>query len=250
MRKRDKLKSLFWFLDKILVYRMTQSLNSAEEIINEIKINGRHESLVSMANYGIITDKAFGVSIPFLRKLAKQIGKNHMLSQNLWSSGFHEVRILASMVDEPNKVSKAQMNAWANDFNSWDLCDQCCNNLFVYSDFAYTQAVKWHINKMEYVKRAGFVLMASMAVHKKDLLNVNFVELLQLIKDQAADERNFVKKAVNWALRQIGKRNSELNRIAINIAQELLQFDSKAAKWIGRNALNELTSVKIQSRLK
>lgn len=201
-----------------------------------------------MARYGINTKKAYGVSIPHLRAIAREIGRNHLLAQQLWSSGFHEARILAGMIDDPNSVSAKQMEEWAGDFDSWDICDQCCSNLFDKTEFAYGKALEWSARDEEFVKRAGFVLMAALAVHDKDARDRKFVGFLSVIESQAADERNFVKKAVNWSLRQIGKRNLNLNKVAIRTARRIYKKDSKAAKWIASDALLELTSDPVQER--
>ncbi len=219
-------------------------------ILKELKELGDPKFLPDMERFGINTKFAIGIRIPLLRKLAKTVRKNHNLALELWKSGFHEARILASMIGDPNLLTKTEMNSWVKDFNSWDLCDQCCNNLFVYSRHAYDKAIEWHTSKKEFTKRAGFVLMAVMAVHKKEFADTIFEGFLPLIKKEAADERNFVKKAVNWALRQIGKRNVRLNRIAIKTAEDIYKIDSKSAKWIASNALSELTNENIRIRMK
>lgn len=221
-----------------------------EELKKELKKNTRPNALEGMALYGIDTSKAYGVSIPELRKLAKQIGKDHKFAQTLWDADIHETRIIASMVDEPDKVTKSQMDNWANDFNSWDLCDQCCNNLFVYTSHAHEKAIQWSRSKKEFVKRAGFTLMAVLAVHDKEAIDKDFEKFLIRIKEEATDERNFVKKAVNWALRQIGKRNKTLHKKALSYAREIEKIDSKSAKWIAKDAIRELTDPKTVSRIK
>ncbi len=221
-----------------------------KEILSNLESLGDKKSREGMARFGINTEKAFGVSIVNLRKLARQIGKDHQLAKNLWSTEFHEARILASMIDIPDKVTKTQMNQWVKDFNSWDLCDQCCNNLFVYTVNTFDAATIWSKSKSEFIKRAGFVLMAVSAVHKKEWDNTNFTTFLSRIFEEANDERNFVKKAINWALRQIGKRNKYLNKLAIQTAEKLLLHKSSSAKWIARDALRELKSKKVQSSLK
>jgi 3-methyladenine DNA glycosylase AlkD len=219
-------------------------------ILTELKELGDPQFLPLMSNFGINTDSAFGIRIPILRKLAKLIGKNHTLALELWKSGFHEARLLATMIDDPELVAKSQMNNWVKDFNSWDLCDQCCNNLFVFTRHAHEKALEWHKSKNEFTKRAGFVLMAVIAVHKKDFPDTIFEEYLSLVKKEATDERNFVKKAVNWALRQIGKRNKRLNKVAINTAKEIYTIENKSAKWIASNALKEITDENIHIRMK
>jgi 3-methyladenine DNA glycosylase AlkD len=189
------------------------------------------------------------VSIPDLRKMAKGIGKNHILAKKIWDSGIHEARILAGMIDLPERVTEKQMKHWVKDFNSWDVCDQVCSNLFDKTKFAYPKAIKWSKRNEEFIKRAGFVLMATLAVHDKEADNQKFIRFLPIIKREATDERNFVKKAVNWALRQIGKRNSALNKIAIQTAKEIQKIDSKSARWIASDAIRELTSGAVQKKL-
>ena len=203
-----------------------------------------------MAKYGINTDFALGVSIPNLRKIAKEIGKNHKLALQLWNIKIHEARILARMIDEPKLVTEKQMETWINDFNSWDLCDQCCNNLFRKTKFAHQKAVEWSKREEEFQKRAGFTLMACLAVHDKSAEDKDFIKFFRLIKNESNDSRNYVKKAVNWALRQIGKRNLNLNKIVIESAKEINKMESKTAKWIAKYALRELESEKIQNRLR
>ena len=200
------------------------------DILKKLKSLSNPEAIEGMAKYGINTDNTYGVSIPNLRKIAREAGKNHELAQQLWSSGIHEARILASMVDDPTLVTKAQMETWVDDFNSWDVCDQCCNNLFWKTEFVYRKAVEWSSNDKEFIKRAGFVLMACLAVHDKKADDSQFEKFLRIIAREASDSRNFVKKAVNWALRQIGKRNLNLNKKAIETAEEIRKTASKSAK--------------------
>jgi len=197
-----------------------------------------------MAQFGIDTEHALGVSILHIRRVAREIGTNHELAINLWKTNIHEARILASIIEDPNKVTSDQMDAWANDFNSWDLCDQCCMNLFCKTRFAYSKAIIWAENEKEFVRRAGFVLMAALAVHDKKAEDSRFIHFFPTIKQYSTDERNFVKKAVNWALRQIGKRNNNLRSEAIKVAEEIQNTDSKDAKWIAFDALRELKGVR------
>ena len=220
-----------------------------KEIIQQLELLSDPVAVAGMQRFGIQTKNAFGVSIPHLRKMAKQIGRDHPLAQRLWASGIHEARILASMVDDPKVVTEKQMEKWVKDFGSWDVCDQCCSNLFDKAKLAYRKAVQWSGRNEEFVKRAGFVLMAALAVHDKEMSNHEFIKFLPIIKREATDDRNFVKKAVNWALRQIGKRNLNLNGMAIKTAKEIRGIDSRAAKWIASDALRELTSKAIQVKL-
>ena len=218
-------------------------------ILKKLKSLSNEKNKEGMARFGINTQKAFGISVAELRKLAAQIGKKHNLALKLWDTGYHEARILASMIDEPGLVSEKQMEAWVKDFNSWDLCDQCCMNLFSHSKLAYKKAIEWSSKDKEFVKRAGFALMASMASKSKKAKDFAFIRLLPIIKRESRDERNFVKKAVNWALRQIGKRNLNLNRKAIKTAEEIMQLDSTSAKWIATDAIRELESEDVLKRL-
>jgi len=221
-----------------------------EEILEQLKSLSNPKAIAGMARFGINPKNTYGVSIPVLRKMAKQIGKNHRLAEKLWHSGIHEARILAGMIDPPEMITQEQMEGWVRDFDSWDVCDQCCSNLFDKTKFAHQKAVEWSRRKDEFVKRAGFVLMATLAVHDKEADNQKFLRFVPIIKREATDERNFVKKAVNWALRQIGKRNRSLNKEAIKAAKEIQKMDSKSAKWIASDALRELTSEAVQKKLR
>ncbi len=220
-----------------------------EEVLKQLKSLSDLEAVAGMARFGINSNNTYGVSIPALRKIARDTGKDHALARKLWQSGIHEARILAGMIDVPDMVSEEQLESWAADFDSWDVCDQVCSNLFDKTDFAYQKTVEWSNRKEEFVKRAGFVLMAALAVHDKKTNDKEFLKFLPIIKREAIDDRNFVRKAVNWALRQIGKRNMSLNRAAIETAKEIQGIDSKAARWIASNALRELTDEKIQKKL-
>jgi 3-methyladenine DNA glycosylase AlkD len=223
---------------------------TVEKVIRSLKELSVPEARVGMEKFGISIDHALGVSIPSLRKLAKVIGVDHSLAIQLWKTEIHEARILASMVDDPAKVTDSQMEKWVKSFNSWDLCDQCCSNLFDKTANAHKKAAQWSRREEEFVKRAGFAMMATLAVHDKEAPDSSFAKFYRAIKRGATDERNFVKKAVNWALRQIGKRNKRLNRSAIKVAKEIAQIDSRAARWIATDALRELRSDAVQRRLK
>ncbi len=193
-----------------------------------------------MARYGINTARALGVSIARLRPIARRLGKDHRLAEDLWASGIHEARILASMLADPVAMSARAMDRWARELDSWDLCDQVCANLFERTPHAQRKALLWSGRKQEFVKRAGFSLMARIAVSQKGLPDSTFGPMLLAIRREADDERNFVKKAVNWALRQIGKRNPALRTKAIAEAARLRRSGSGAARWIGADAEREL----------
>ena len=210
---------------------------------------GDPEAAAGMARYGIKADRALGISIPKLQRLAKTIGKNHRLAGQLWSCGIHEARILACMIEDPQQVTEAQLERWVKKFDSWDVCDQCCNRLIRKTEFARPKALAWARRPEEFVKRAGFVLMAVLAVHDKKAADKQFDPFFRLIQQEAVDGRNFVKKAVSWALRQIGKRNMRLNQKAITVAEKIEQFESMEARWVAGDALRELKSDNVQKRL-
>lgn len=193
-----------------------------------------------MARFGISAKNTYGVPIPILRKMAREIGKDHDLALELWASKIHEARILASMIDDPKAVTPSQMDRWTRDFDSWDTCDQVCMNLFRYTSVAHIKAARWAKDKREFVRRAGFALMAALASGDKKAKDLDFEKFFPLIKKYSTDERNFVRKAVNWALRGIGKRNKALRPKAISVAKEIMEIDSKAARWIAGDALREL----------
>lgn len=220
-----------------------------EKVIKKLKSLSSPEAIIGMARYGITPENTYGASIPNLRKIAKEIGISHKLAQQLWITDIRETRILASMIDDLDMVTEAQMENWVNEFNYWEICDQCCMNLFEKTKFANKKAVEWSAREKEFVKRAGFVLMARLAVSDKKADDNKFEKFFPIIKREAIDERNYVKKAVSWALRQIGKRNLNLNGRAIKIAKEIQEMDSKSAKWIASDAIRELTSEAVQKKL-
>jgi 3-methyladenine DNA glycosylase AlkD len=220
-----------------------------ERIIQTLESLRNPEAVAGMARYGINPERTFGVSIPNLRKIAREAGKNHALAQMLWDSGIHEARILASMIAVPDELTDDQMESWVKDFDSWDVCDQCCNNLFRKTRIAHQKAMEWSARKEEFVKRAGFTLMACLAVHDKIAPDEVFLQYLPVIEREPSDNRNYVKKAVNWALRQIGKRNPLLNKAAIQTAEQIAQMDSKSAKWVAADALRELTGEAVHKKL-
>lgn len=213
-----------------------------QEVLSQLKSNANPKDREGMARFGINPQSALGVRVPALRALAQKIGRNHKLAQDLWKTKIHEARILASMIEEPERVTGNQMEEWVKEFNSWDLCDQCCMNLFDKMSISWEKASKWAKKDEEFIRRAGFALIACLAWHDKKAADRKFLRFFPLIKKYSIDERNFVKKAVNWALRQIGKRNQNLRREAISLAKEIQGIDSKSAKWIANDALRELTN--------
>lgn len=222
----------------------------SDDILKRLKSLSDPRAVEGMAKYGITPERTYGVSIPNLRKIAKETGKDHELAKKLWESNIRETRILACMTDDPEMVSEEQMENWVKDFDYWEICDQCCMNLFEKTKFAYQKSIEWSSRDEEFVKRAGFVLMARLAFSDKKADDERFEKFFPIIKREATDNRNFVKKAVNWALRQIGKRNLNLNSKAIETAKEIQKIDSKSAKWITQDAIKELTSEVIQERLR
>lgn len=213
---------------------------NCSDVLKRLKSLSNPKNVEGMVRFGISTNGTLGISIPILRTMAKEIGKNHKLALELWESEIHEARILAGFIDEPKLVTEKQLENWVIDFDSWDVCDLVCSNLFDKTEFTWAKAVEWTKRKEEFVKRAGFVMMACLAVHDKNAEDDRFMAFLPIIKCEAHDERNFVKKAVNWALRQIGKRNRNLRKQAIKTAEEIAKADSKTARWIATDALREL----------
>lgn len=222
---------------------------TCNEILEGLRSMADPKGAEGAARYGIFAPEVWGISAPKLHSLAKEVGRNHDLAEGLWRTGVHDARILATLVDDPKQVTPGQMERWAADFNSWAVCDSACCSLFDKTPFAWGKAVEWIEREEEYVKRAGFVLMAALVVHDKKAPNERFEAFLSLIETHATDDRNFVKKAVNWALRQIGKRNRHLNKLAIQSGERLREIDSRAARWIAADALRELAGDKVQARL-
>ncbi len=222
----------------------------AEEVISHLKTLANPENVEGMARFGSNPRNTLGIPLSTLRPLAREIGKDHGLAQQLWDSGIHEARILASIIGKPAQVTEEEMEAWVEDIDSWDVCDQVCMNLWGKSAYAYQKAHEWSTREEEFVKRTAFSLMVAVAIHDKKANDERLEEFLPVIKAQAADDRNFVRKAVNWALRQIGKRNLSLNGKAIDTARQILDSGVKPARWVANDALRELTSEKIQSRLR
>ncbi len=219
------------------------------EILDQLESMADPKMVAGMARFGITPQKAYGVSMPDLRHMAKGIGTNHELAGWLWLNGSREARILASLIDDPKLVTEEQMEKWAEEFDYWEICDQVCVNLFRKTSLVWQKAIEWSGREDESHKRAGFVLMTRLAVSDKKASDEQFAPFFPLIIREANDERNLVKKAVNWALRQIGKRNLNLNAKAIEVAEEIGQMSSKTAKWIASDALRELKSEAVQKRL-
>lgn len=230
---------------------------TADEVLSDLRSRANADNVRGMARYGISPVDALGVSMSLIRGIAKELRPErrsdpvaaHILARGLWDSGIHEARILAAIVDVPSLVTREQADSWVAALDSWDVCDQLCGNLLDKTAFAYSAAEEWAADEREFVRRAGFVLMAQLAVHDKKASNDPFLHCLTLIEHGADDDRNFVKKAVNWALRQIGKRDLALNVAAVAVALRLRDSESRAARWVASDALRELTSDEIRARL-
>ncbi len=220
-----------------------------EEIIKELESLSNPEDVEGMARFGINPKKTYAVRILELRRIAKKTGKNHELALELWETGYRETRIIACMIEDPKKLSSEQMDNWAEEFDFWEICDQCCMKLFRMTPFAYQKVFQWSKREEEFVKRAAFTLIAVLAVHDKKAADEKFEQFLPIIIRESTDNRNYVKKGVNWALRHIGKRNISLNRKAISTAEDMQKIPDKSAKWIAADALRELKSDKVQERL-
>jgi 3-methyladenine DNA glycosylase AlkD len=223
-------------------------MSTRDDVMARLRELRNDENRAGMARFGINTETAYGISIYELRPIAKEIGTDHDLAQELWATGVHEARILASYIDDPAQVTDEQMEQWVADFDSWDLCDQVCG-MFERTPHARRKVLEWSERDEEFVKRAAFAIVAGLAVHDKKAPDSDFEEFFPLIVAQSTDGRNFVKKAVNWALRNIGKRNLALNQRAIELAAQLKESDDRTARWIGSDAYRELTSEKVQARL-
>ena len=227
---------------------------TASEIIKKLEPLGTPENVAGMARFAIITKKAFGVSAPNLRALAKEIKKQtkdrHKLALELWETEIHEARAIAYLIDDPKEVTEKQMDSWVADFDNWAICDGTCGHLFCRSEFAYKKVLEWSEREEEFIKRAGIVLIAWLAVHDKKADDEKIAQFLPILESKADDERNFIKKAVNWSLRQIGKRNLNLNKLAIESAEKIKSQNTKSARWIAADALRELTNEKVKEKLK
>lgn len=225
---------------------MTQSktdpnvTKQANDAVAELKRLGTKKTRDGMARYAIPSDNAFGVPVGQIQQIAKRLGRNHELAQALWDTGWYEARMLAAFVDEPQRVSPAQMDRWCRDFDNWAICDTVCFHLFDRTPHAFKKVSQWSKRKDEFIKRAAFALLASLALHDKKSGDEAFADSLPLIERAATDERNFVKKGVSWALRGIGRRNPALKALALEVAERLAKSTNPAARWIGKDALRDL----------
>ena len=221
-----------------------------DKILRKLETQRNEKNLAGMARFGIATDKAFGIKHPILKEIAREFRKDHQLALELWDSGYHEARLLATIIDDPKQVTEKQAEAWVKQINSWDICDGFTGSLIDKTPFAYEKANAWAHREPEFVRRAGFALMAWLPVHDKKATDSKFNDFFRLIIQYSTDERNFVKKAVNWALRQLGKRNLALNRKAVATARQIGKLESKSARWIAKDALKELEGEQVQVRLR
>lgn len=226
---------------------------TVDEIVKKLESLGSPENVAGMARFGIVTKKAFGVAAPDLKSLAKEVKKaikdRHTLALDLWKTGIHDARAVAYLIDDPKQVTERQMDLWAKNFDNWAIVDGTCGHLFCRTPLAYKKAFEWSERDKEFIKRAGIVLIAWLAVHDKKADDERIAEFLPVLEKNSDDDRNFVKKAVNWALRQIGKRSLMLNKLAVETAQRIKLQGTKPARWIAADALRELTSEKILERL-
>ena len=233
-----------------LLKAKTSGTWSCARALKELRALGEQRNVNGMARFGIRAKIVYGVAKPKMDALARTIGKDHQLALELWSTGVHDARILAGMIDLPERVSAIQMEKWVRDFDNWDVCDGTCCHLFVSATPAWEKALAWSLRQKEFVKRAGFALLAYLACHDKRAADASFQRMLRRIEQEAYDERNFVKKAVNWALRNIGKRNIRLNQAAIRTAERIRKQGLRSARWIAADALRELKSPPVQARLR
>ena len=222
--------------------------SSTADVLAALERAGSRSRVEGLARYGITARRAFGVEMKTLLQLQKRLGTNHALSLGLWDSGWHEARLLATLVGDPARVTRRQMNSWAASFENWADCDTACFKLFDRSPFAWEKARQWTESPREFVRRGGFALMASLALHDRTAPDEPFLEFLPLIENGAGDPRNFVKKGVSWALRSIGGRSTPLHRASLAVAKRLAASDDAACRWVGKDTLRDLTRPAAKAR--
>jgi len=215
-------------------------MNTPSEILKRLRAAGSAANVAGMARYGIRPAKAYGVATPTIRSIARELGRNPKLASALWSTNVLEARMLATLIADPAEIPEEEVERWVREFDCWSVCDSACIGLLWKTPFAWRKVREWSRREPEYERRAAFALLAALAVHDKKATDMQFLSALRLIRKAAGDDRNFVKKAVNWALRQIGKRNAALREAAIEVAEALIATESRAARWIGHDALREL----------
>jgi 3-methyladenine DNA glycosylase AlkD len=219
-----------------------------DEVLAWLKRSGTRRDVLGLTRYGIVAPRAFGVPISKLLAIKKRIGRDRALAAALWKSGWYEARLLAAMVDDPKQVTRRQMDAWARAFDNWGVCDTVCWHLFDYTPFAFEKARLWSRSPREFVKRAGFALMAGQAGHNKMATDAQFLALLPLVEKGARDERNFVKKGVSWALRRIGGRSRALHEASLALSRRLAASEDASARWVGKDALRDLSRPLVRAR--
>ncbi|NHJ05013.1 MAG: DNA alkylation repair protein [Candidatus Heimdallarchaeota archaeon] len=224
-------------------------LFSLEQITATFEKHANPKNLVGMAKFGITPEQAYGVNLPIIRNLAKEIGQDHLLAQELWETNIREPRILACMIADPNKATEELLEKWVKDFDYWEICDQCIMNFFVKTKFAYTKSLEWVTKEDEYIRRAGFVLMAILSYRDKKTDDSIFLSFLPICKKYSTDQRNTVKKAISWSLRRIGARNLFLNKKVLRLTEELLKIESSSAKWIAKDVAKDISRQLIQKKL-
>jgi len=222
---------------------------TVQEVLSSLRSKGSKKNVEGMARYGIVSPKAFGVSAGNLKSIARRIGKDHALALKLWKSGWYDARALCAFIADPKKVTPALMNRWAKDFDNWAITDGLCIHVFRRTPHAHAMVKAWTGRKREFEKRAGFSMIATLAVHDKDAPDKTFVSYLRVIEKHSTDHRNGVKKAVNWALRQIGKRNASLYKRAVVVAERLEKSTDPTARWVAKDALREFRNLKIMARV-
>jgi 3-methyladenine DNA glycosylase AlkD len=225
-------------------------MKTTEEVIKEMKKVSSSKTIASQERFAISSVNNIGMTVPQIRTLAKKIGKNHALALQLWKTNIHEAQHIAAMIADPDEVTEKLMEQWLRDFNSWDIVDGCCSGLFRKTPLAYTKAIEWSKREKEFEKRAGFTMMAMLAVHDKKAEDKKFEQFFPFLIKESSDERNFVKKAVNWALRQIGKRNERLCKKTIKVAKEIYSKGDASSRWIATDALRELERYLREGKIK
>ncbi len=225
-------------------------MKTVKEILTEIRKHSSTEIKKSREYFGIKNINSYGLTSPQMQSISKSIGKNHSLALELWNTGIHEAMHIAIMIADSKLLTEKLMERWLKDFNSWDIVDNCCGTLFIKSPAAYEKAIEWSGRKKEFEKRAGFSLMAMLAVHDKIAGDKNFESFFPYLLRESSDERNFVRKSVNWAIRQIGKRNLRLCKKAIELSEEIKLKDDSTSRWISTDALRELKGYMKDGRIK
>jgi 3-methyladenine DNA glycosylase AlkD len=219
------------------------------QVLKELNSRKNEKNVAGMAHFGIKGGKMLGISVTELRKLARRIKTDQKLAVELWKTGIHDGRILASIIADHKQFSEELMDDWVSDFDSWDICDQVCGNIFCYLPITYRKTGEWVKSDKEFVRRTAFSSIAYLAVHDKKASDADLLKFFPLIEKYSGDERNFMRKSVNWALRQIGKRNLNLNKQALVLAHKLSNSKDKTERWIGKDAVKELESAAVKAKL-